>query len=56
LPTAAAPRSLKAAWRILRTDDPEWRALGPAIKDAQTRIAERLLDHGGCRGRALDVR
>lgn len=43
LPTAAAPNSLKAAWRILRTDDPEWKALGPDIKGAQTRIIEHFL-------------
>jgi hypothetical protein len=43
LPTSAAPQSLKAAWRILRTDDPEWQALGPEIKGSQTKIAERLL-------------
>jgi len=43
LPTAAAPRSLKAAWVILRRDDPDWKALGPDIKGAQTRIIERLL-------------
>lgn len=43
LPTASAPMSLRAAWRVLRTDDPEWKALGPAIKEAQTRIAERFL-------------
>jgi site-specific recombinase XerC len=43
LPTLAVPHSLKAAWRLLRTDDPDWKALGPAIRDAQTRIAERFL-------------
>jgi site-specific recombinase XerC len=43
LPTASPPRSFKAAWRLLRTDDPEWKALGPDIKTAQTRIAERFL-------------
>lgn len=43
LPTSAAPQSLKAAWRILRAEDPEWKALGPDIKTAQTAIAERLL-------------
>lgn len=41
--TAAAPRTFKAAWRILKTDDPGWRALGPDIKTAQTRIAEAFL-------------
>lgn len=43
LPTAASPRSLRAAWRILRTDTLEWKTLGPAIKTAQTAIAERFL-------------
>jgi site-specific recombinase XerC len=43
LPTAAPPRSLKACWRLLKTEDPEWQALGPDIKTAQTRIIERLL-------------
>lgn len=43
LPGAASPRSLNAAWRILRADSIEWRTLGPAIKEAQTRIIERLL-------------
>ena len=43
LPTAAHPHSFKAAWRILRNDDPEWKALGPDIKQAQTRIAEHFL-------------
>jgi hypothetical protein len=42
-PRQAAPKSLKAAWLILRQHDPEWRALGPAISQAQTRIAERFL-------------
>jgi integrase len=43
LPTGTVPKSLKAAWLILRRDDPEWQALGPAIKTAQTRIIERFL-------------
>lgn len=43
LPGQAAPKSLKAAWLILRHHDPEWQALGPDIKTAQTRIAERFL-------------
>ena len=43
LPTASPPRSFKAAWRLLRAEDPEWRALGPDIKTAQTRIAEHFL-------------
>lgn len=41
--TAASPRSLRAAWRVLRTDTLEWKTLGPAIKTAQTAIAERFL-------------
>lgn len=43
LSTAASPRSLGAAWRILRTDTIEWKSLGPVIREAQTRIAERFL-------------
>lgn len=43
LATSAPPRSFKAAWVILRKDDPDWRSLGPTIKEAQTRIAERFL-------------
>ena len=43
LPTAASARSLKAYWRILRTDDPDWKALGPSIKQAQLRITETFL-------------
>jgi integrase len=43
LPTAVAPRSFKAAWRLLRTEDEGWKDLGPGIKEAQTRIAEHFL-------------
>lgn len=43
LPHEAVPRSFKAAWRILRQHDPEWQALGPDIRIAQTRIIERFL-------------
>lgn len=43
LSTAASPRSLKACWRLLKSEDPEWQALGPDIKGAQTRIIERFL-------------
>lgn len=42
-PKQAAPKSLKAAWLILKAHDPEWQALGPDITQAQTRIAERFL-------------
>lgn len=43
LPTAASARSLRAAWLTLRKDDPDWKKLGPSIKQAQTRIIEALL-------------
>jgi hypothetical protein len=43
LPGQTVPRSLKAAWLILRQHDPEWQVLGPDIKTAQTRIIERFL-------------
>lgn len=43
LSTAAAPQSLRAAWRVLRADTPEWKSLGSSIKTAQTAIAERFL-------------
>jgi hypothetical protein len=42
LSTAAPPRSFKAARRLPRTEDPEWQALGPDIKGAQTNIIERF--------------
>lgn len=42
-PVQTVPHSLKAAWLILRQHDPEWQALGPDIKTAQTRIAEKFL-------------
>lgn len=31
LPTAAAPKSLRAAWRILISDTPDWKALDPEL-------------------------
>ncbi len=43
LPTAAEPKSLRAAWRILISDTPEWKELDPETQQAQTRIAERFL-------------
>lgn len=43
LKTAAAPRSLRAAWRILITDNEEWKALADETKANQTAIAERFL-------------
>lgn len=42
LPNATAPRSLKAAWRILTTRSQEWKALRPISRRNQTRIAERF--------------
>lgn len=42
-PHQTVPKSFKAAWLILKQHDPEWQALGPDIKTAQTRIAERFL-------------
>jgi Phage integrase family len=53
LPTAASPRSLKACWRLLKSEDPEWQALGPDIKGAQTRIIERFLTAPVVEGEAL---
>jgi integrase len=43
LPTAAAPKSLRAAWRILISDTPDWKALDPETQHSQTLIAERFL-------------
>lgn len=43
LPSAARPRSLRAAWRILTTSTIEWKRLGPVSKANQTAIAERFL-------------
>jgi integrase len=43
LPTAAAPKSLRAAWRILISDTLEWKQLDEETKLAQMRIAERFL-------------
>lgn len=43
LPTAAEPKSLRAAFRILTTNTPEWKALDPETRRSQTLIAERFL-------------
>lgn len=43
LSTAAAPRSLRAAWRVATTTDPRWKALDPRSRIVQTSIAERFL-------------
>jgi integrase len=43
LKTAAAPRSLRAAWRILITETDDWKRLAPETRANQTAIAERFL-------------
>ena len=43
LPTAAARKSLRAAWRILISETPDWKALHPETQHTQTLIAERFL-------------
>ncbi|MFZ0150707.1 MAG: tyrosine-type recombinase/integrase [Xanthobacteraceae bacterium] len=43
LPTAAVPKSLRAAWRISSSDTPDWKALDPETQHTQTLIAERFL-------------
>jgi integrase len=43
LPTAAVPKSLRAAWRLLITDTLEWKRLDPETQRNQTLIAERFL-------------
>ncbi|MFG1262321.1 tyrosine-type recombinase/integrase [Xanthobacter aminoxidans] len=43
LPSAAVPRSLRAAWRMVPIRLPEWQRLGPASKLRQSRIAEGFL-------------
>lgn len=53
LPTAVVPKSFKAAWRILRTEDEEWKELGPDIKTAQTNIIERFLTMAVVEGETL---
>lgn len=53
LPTATAPRSMRAAWRILISDTIEWQQLDPETQLAQTRIAERFLTSPVIDGQAL---
>ena len=43
LPTAAVPRSLRAAWRIVTTQTPEWKAMEPETQARQKKIAEAFL-------------
>lgn len=52
-PRQAAPKSLQAAWLILKQHDPEWQALGPDIRTAQTRIAEKFLSAPIAEGETL---
>lgn len=42
LPTAAVPKSLRAAWRVLTTETPEWKDYDEGYKRTQTLIAERF--------------
>lgn len=37
------PRSLRAAWIILKTETSDWKELGPVSKNNQTGVAERFL-------------
>lgn len=53
LPNVSAPRTFNAAWRVLKSDVPEWKALGPAIKTAQTRIIEKFLQTPVVKGEPL---
>jgi hypothetical protein len=43
LPTAASPKSLRAAWQKLITGTPDWKALDAETRHTQTLIAERFL-------------
>ena len=44
LPTAAAPRSMRAAWRTVVTSSFEWKQLDTVTREKQTAIAEAFLD------------
>ena len=43
MPGAAAPRSLRAAWRRVVTQTQEWQALGESSKAQQAGVADRFL-------------
>lgn len=43
LSTAAIPRSLRAAYNLLRTSNLEWKALDPETQRQQSRVIERFL-------------
>lgn len=53
LPTAAEPKSLRAAWRILITDTLDWKRLDSETQHAQTLIAERFLRSPVIEGESL---
>jgi site-specific recombinase XerC len=53
LPISASPRSLKACWVLLKTEDPKWHELGAASTVVQTRSIERLLLTPVVEGEAL---
>jgi integrase len=42
-PSSAAPRTLRAAWNIVKTQTPEWQSLGAETRRVQTLVAERFL-------------
>ncbi len=52
-PAAAAPQSLRAAWRLVATTVPEWRRLSPSTRARQERIADLFLKSPVAPGTAL---
>lgn len=44
LPTATAPKSLRAAWRVVTTATPQWQTMEPETRNRQSKIAEGFLD------------
>jgi integrase len=53
LPTAAEPKSLRAAWRILTSNRREWKVMSPETRHTQTLIAERFLQSPVVNGEPL---
>lgn len=43
-PSAAAPRTLKAAWNLVLRDSPDWKQLDAVTRQKQSAIAEAFLD------------
>ena len=43
IPTSAAPFTLKAAWRLVVTDTPEWKEMAPQSRYVANQVAERFL-------------